>query len=375
MSRALRIAQILVASPFLLAGSVIAAPPQPPIIDVDGQPLAANVGRVVRAMESLGTALPAGAVAELTKAGEARNAELLQRGIDPHVLLVVAINPEERVKVARGPARGRTPAGRIHARAGQGDQRGRDDQAAADHQPAVRASSRRGGRPEHDAAGPEAPEGGRGPRRCAGTVPPGGDVHRPADDAEPQRAAGRVRAGLALQQRGGQARGDDRLRRRPGDARTSASAARCRSSSTSARPSRSGSASATTTARRPSRTSPSSTARATSIRRSPSGSPPTSSSSSRSIAPTAAVVLLPPGGSRVTYGRGPEYRLDEPGADRPRAGRGDARRPPRTLDRPDGPRLLQRRPPHPRRRLCPLHRPDAGRRARRTCSSRSRARA
>jgi hypothetical protein len=104
MSHALRIARLLVACPFLLAGSVIAAPQQPPIVDVDGQPLAANVGRVVQAMESLGTALPAGVVAELTKAGEARNAERLQKGIDPLVLLVVTINPEERVKVARGPA-------------------------------------------------------------------------------------------------------------------------------------------------------------------------------------------------------------------------------------------------------------------------------
>ena len=63
------------------------------------------------------------------------------------------------------------------------------------------------------------------------------------------------------------------------------------------------------------------------------------------------VVLLPPGRITVTYGRGPEYRLQSREIDRPRAGRSDARRPPGALDRPGGPRLFQRRPPHPRRRL------------------------
>ena len=53
------------------------------------------------------------------------------------------INPEERVKVGRGPAAGGPPAGRLHARPGQGDQRGRDDQAAPHHQPAVGPGLRR----------------------------------------------------------------------------------------------------------------------------------------------------------------------------------------------------------------------------------------
>ena len=58
--------------------------------------------------------------------------------------------------------------------------------------------------------------------------------------------------------------------------------------------------------------SPSPTARATSIRRSPSGSPPTSSSRSRSTAPTAASSCCRRARSTMTYGRGPEYRLEQP---------------------------------------------------------------
>lgn len=70
----------------------------------EGQPLAANVERVVRAMESLGTPLPAETVAELAKAVGERDARRLQDRLDPHVLLAVTINPEERVQVVRGSA-------------------------------------------------------------------------------------------------------------------------------------------------------------------------------------------------------------------------------------------------------------------------------
>ena len=113
---------------------------------------------------------------------------------------------------------GGPPAGRLHAGPGQGAQRGRGHQAPAHHQPAVGPDRRRGGRPEHDAAGPAAPEAGRGRGRGPRPLPPGRDVHEPADDGEPQRPGGRVRPRLDLQHRGREARGDDRLRRRPGDA-------------------------------------------------------------------------------------------------------------------------------------------------------------
>jgi hypothetical protein len=76
----------------------------PPIVDVEGQPLAANVNRVIGALEILGHPLPAEVVSELREAGNKRDADQLQKLIDAHVLLLVNINPESRVKVARGPA-------------------------------------------------------------------------------------------------------------------------------------------------------------------------------------------------------------------------------------------------------------------------------
>src|SRR5262245_15221205 len=71
---------------------------------VEGQPLAANVERVVRALDMVGTPLPGDLTAALAKAGASRDAIAQQELLDPHVLLVVTINPEERVKVGRGPA-------------------------------------------------------------------------------------------------------------------------------------------------------------------------------------------------------------------------------------------------------------------------------
>ena len=72
-------------------------------VAVEAQPLAANIQRVIEALESLGTPLPADLRAELTRAGRARDAKTLQERIDARVLLAVHINPEARVKVARGP--------------------------------------------------------------------------------------------------------------------------------------------------------------------------------------------------------------------------------------------------------------------------------
>lgn len=75
-----------------------------PTAQVDRQPLAANVERVVRALETLGAPLPRKTADPLASAVRAGDADALQRLLDPQVLLVVTINPEERVKVARGPA-------------------------------------------------------------------------------------------------------------------------------------------------------------------------------------------------------------------------------------------------------------------------------
>src|SRR6185437_7880933 len=72
---------------------------------VEGQPLAANVTRVVESLEFLGAPLPKELIAQLDQAGRARDAGQLQKLLDPQVAFVVTINPEVRVKVQRGPAK------------------------------------------------------------------------------------------------------------------------------------------------------------------------------------------------------------------------------------------------------------------------------
>jgi hypothetical protein len=73
-------------------------------VTVEAQPLAANVQRLVDALDYLGAPLPAGLRADLASAGQARDAARLQQLIDSRILLAVHVNPEARVKVARGPA-------------------------------------------------------------------------------------------------------------------------------------------------------------------------------------------------------------------------------------------------------------------------------
>jgi hypothetical protein len=75
-----------------------------PVVAVEGQPLAANVGRVVQALDLLGRRLELDFAAEIAAAAKARDASRLQSLLDGQVLLAVAINPESRVKVLRGPA-------------------------------------------------------------------------------------------------------------------------------------------------------------------------------------------------------------------------------------------------------------------------------
>jgi hypothetical protein len=110
--------------PLVLSAAVAAlscsAPPQEPLayaqgssarstpalapVTVEAQPLAANIQRVVEALEYLGAPWPADLRADLTRAGQARDAKRLQDLVDARVLLAVHINPEARVKVERGPA-------------------------------------------------------------------------------------------------------------------------------------------------------------------------------------------------------------------------------------------------------------------------------
>ena len=75
-----------------------------PIGEVEGQPLAANVKRVIETLQFLGSPLPAEEIEKLQAAAKDRDAKQLQKLLDPRVLLLAHINPESRVKVRRGPA-------------------------------------------------------------------------------------------------------------------------------------------------------------------------------------------------------------------------------------------------------------------------------
>src|SRR5829696_405871 len=80
-----------------------AADPLPVVADVDGQPLGQNADRVAKALEFLGTPLPADTVTALTAAVEARDAKKIQELLDARAVLQVTLSPEARVKVAAGP--------------------------------------------------------------------------------------------------------------------------------------------------------------------------------------------------------------------------------------------------------------------------------
>ena len=94
---------VLILGGFVAPGQ--AAADELPPVEVGGQPLAANVLRLVQALDYLGAPLPQQTVDALTAAAKARDAAELQNLLDPHVLLAVSLNPEVRVKVDRGPAK------------------------------------------------------------------------------------------------------------------------------------------------------------------------------------------------------------------------------------------------------------------------------
>jgi hypothetical protein len=72
-------------------------------VPVEGQPLASNVSRVLQALDSLGTPLPPDITQSLRAVLKAQDAAKIQEMLDSHVLVVVNINPEARVKAKRGP--------------------------------------------------------------------------------------------------------------------------------------------------------------------------------------------------------------------------------------------------------------------------------
>lgn len=72
------------------------------VVEVEGQPLAAQVLRLVDAFEFLGSPLDKNTFEGLKKACEVRDAAKIQEILDPLTLVNININPEARVKAARG---------------------------------------------------------------------------------------------------------------------------------------------------------------------------------------------------------------------------------------------------------------------------------
>lgn len=66
------------------------------------QPLMSNVRRVLQALEALGHPLPEETSSQLLPAIESGQMSLIEAAIDPAVLAVVSVSPEERVSVQRG---------------------------------------------------------------------------------------------------------------------------------------------------------------------------------------------------------------------------------------------------------------------------------
>jgi len=79
------------------------AGPGLPQVEVEGQPLAENARRIAQALEYLGTPFPPEVARALEAACAARDARAIQGVLDPHVVVAIAISPEERVKARRGP--------------------------------------------------------------------------------------------------------------------------------------------------------------------------------------------------------------------------------------------------------------------------------
>ena len=94
----------------LLFTVTLSAQELPIVAAVEHQPLAAQVLRLVEALQFLGEPLPATETSELQKLAEAASGkpaavERIQKILDRHCLVGVNINPESRVKAQEGPAK------------------------------------------------------------------------------------------------------------------------------------------------------------------------------------------------------------------------------------------------------------------------------
>src|SRR6266567_6138615 len=94
----------------LLFSVALSAQDLPVVSNVEHQPLAAQVLRLIEALDVVGEPLPANEAAELRKLAEATSDKpaavaQIQKILDRHCLIGVNINPESRVKAQEGPAK------------------------------------------------------------------------------------------------------------------------------------------------------------------------------------------------------------------------------------------------------------------------------
>src|SRR5437870_4794174 len=82
----------LIAAIVILAAAVGTPAQNLEPVEVEGQPLANNVHRLLQALDYLGAPLPADQTAALEKAGKGQDPLALQKLLDPHVLVVVNVN-------------------------------------------------------------------------------------------------------------------------------------------------------------------------------------------------------------------------------------------------------------------------------------------
>ena len=101
MKRGTRVTTAMSIVLFLL--SAVSRSDEVPQVSVEPQPLAANITRLQDALDYLGAPLPPETRKNLLSATQKLSSIDLQTTLDPHVLAVVSINPELRVKVMRGP--------------------------------------------------------------------------------------------------------------------------------------------------------------------------------------------------------------------------------------------------------------------------------
>ena len=103
MKTTVRIVAIYIVANLAITDFCCAEPP--PVIAVEGQPLASNVRRLIDALDAMGAPVETEMHAELSRLIEAKDAEAIQTLVDQESLAVVTISPEERVSVQRGPAK------------------------------------------------------------------------------------------------------------------------------------------------------------------------------------------------------------------------------------------------------------------------------